>query len=1080
MDKKVYILYHPNDERYKAEFVKYLSPYSLQIWDDSKIKPGEPIEQRRKHEFIQARLIIVLLSADLIASKIFTKLEGVKESKYIIPIILRPCPWQATWIKKYKVLPDKRRSIVVNQIFDDKVCQEVVSSIYFVPALKHQPNQNQNALPIRDSKVWKLGLLLFILVTSIAYYFYIQKDSNQQIRYDYGCPFFNDSSYHILLLPFYDPYGDRKEVIENAIYDRITFLTQKESLDIFTRFYIKNQTKTFSKLDINRQLLEEIDNACNSDLNIWGNYEVPTNSDSSLINIKYYSRNQYDERLLFENEKANAHQTGVRKIKDVLILSEGEITATIEDIVFWAFGIMEFRMGNYLSAIKRFSKMKNISNSINKAKQFSAIAECYLFMSDFENALYYYNKSLNENPTYLPAINNKAKILIGLNQLDSAVSLLNNINVQLIFANDTSYLNIIVFNRNLLNEIYADSLSVKETIEFKKIEIFTEPTTLEVESVEEDSIYFDSSSFERLYELPNKLFVFKNKLSGEYIIYDNNSFLVKLDIDSLYQTSLGFYGIFKAGKFGLIDSVGNVVITPQYSNLRQITSSQFIVGSEDGDKLINISDNSITTLNRDSNRQKYPQFDQFDNFTNSLIKVRIGARYGCISKDSSIVIPIIYNKINFFATGLVIGTLNGYKSIIDDRGRIIIPPKYHDISRFKTNLFKVVLDNKCALVDSMDNIIFSFIYNDILPGNLTSYIVKDNSLFGVVNPEGKIEIPFEYQKIEKFGNKLYKARLRGRLGLIDLTNKIEVPFEYQEIEKFPNTLCKVRKDNKFGLIDQKNNIIIPIDYQNIFKFKKNIFKIKNNNQFGLIDSENNLIVPIEYQDILRFSHKFYKVKKKGLYGLIDSDNEIIIPIFYSNIFKFVYSDELFMIKKGGYRGVVDEMNTDILTPIYDDIRLNDYGVFEVTKNNKEGIIDKNGKIILDVRYNDININRSRFDGQKRYIVYEKNNCGVYSLMGKEIIRPLYEKITEIDDNLFLVVNDESKSGLIDKNNNIATSIDFDKIEINKNDTFWALKDDKIFFITRILDSPNASFQIKKYTWFNKSKMPKPPPNLKSN
>ncbi|MEL6865464.1 MAG: toll/interleukin-1 receptor domain-containing protein [Bacteroidota bacterium] len=113
---KIFLAYAREDEEMLQELKLHFFPLErssqLQVWYDGKIEPGAVWEQSIKDHLHQADLILLLISAASIASDYFYNIE-VKEAlerhnkglTRVIPLILKPCAWEATPIGQLQALP---------------------------------------------------------------------------------------------------------------------------------------------------------------------------------------------------------------------------------------------------------------------------------------------------------------------------------------------------------------------------------------------------------------------------------------------------------------------------------------------------------------------------------------------------------------------------------------------------------------------------------------------------------------------------------------------------------------------------------------------------------------------------------------------------------------------------------------------------------------------------------------------------------------------------------------------------------------------------------------------------------------
>ncbi len=112
----IFIAYSRKDRKYLDQLRTYLMPLewneTIKIWDDGEIIAGMDWEEAIKKNLETADIILLLVSANSIASKYFYKTEMAKAiqrhqdgTAVVIPVILRACPWTMTPLKDLQALP---------------------------------------------------------------------------------------------------------------------------------------------------------------------------------------------------------------------------------------------------------------------------------------------------------------------------------------------------------------------------------------------------------------------------------------------------------------------------------------------------------------------------------------------------------------------------------------------------------------------------------------------------------------------------------------------------------------------------------------------------------------------------------------------------------------------------------------------------------------------------------------------------------------------------------------------------------------------------------------------------------------
>lgn len=119
---EIFIAYSHQDLKFKNELKKFLRPLlntgQAVVWDDHDIEAGQDWEAEIKKRLYGAEILLLLVSPDSLASDYFygrevaVSLERHERGEaVVVPVILRPCHWNITSIKKIEVLPDKAKPV---------------------------------------------------------------------------------------------------------------------------------------------------------------------------------------------------------------------------------------------------------------------------------------------------------------------------------------------------------------------------------------------------------------------------------------------------------------------------------------------------------------------------------------------------------------------------------------------------------------------------------------------------------------------------------------------------------------------------------------------------------------------------------------------------------------------------------------------------------------------------------------------------------------------------------------------------------------------------------------------------------
>ncbi|MCP5051745.1 MAG: toll/interleukin-1 receptor domain-containing protein, partial [bacterium] len=115
--KTIFISYSHKDETWKDRLVTQLKVLEMEdyfvVWDDRKIKTGDDWLPEIEKALDEADIAVLMVTADFLTSKFIKEKEiptllerREKEGLRVIPVIVKPCPWNAVeWLSKIQATP---------------------------------------------------------------------------------------------------------------------------------------------------------------------------------------------------------------------------------------------------------------------------------------------------------------------------------------------------------------------------------------------------------------------------------------------------------------------------------------------------------------------------------------------------------------------------------------------------------------------------------------------------------------------------------------------------------------------------------------------------------------------------------------------------------------------------------------------------------------------------------------------------------------------------------------------------------------------------------------------------------------
>jgi formylglycine-generating enzyme len=165
---KTFVIYSHKDKEYLDRFLPHLKSLEhsnkISVWHDGDIELGAKWDEAIKKALYESDIVLVLVSADLIASRYVNQVELPmifdrmrSGSTRVIPIILRPCSWEyVSSIKQFQVLPKNGKPISEFE-YEDSAWGEVVESIgKMVDGMLREREINENeekALKVESANI---------------------------------------------------------------------------------------------------------------------------------------------------------------------------------------------------------------------------------------------------------------------------------------------------------------------------------------------------------------------------------------------------------------------------------------------------------------------------------------------------------------------------------------------------------------------------------------------------------------------------------------------------------------------------------------------------------------------------------------------------------------------------------------------------------------------------------------------------------------------------------------------------------------------------------------------------------------
>ncbi len=505
------------------------------------------------------------------------------------------------------------------------------------------------------------------------------------------------------------------------------------------------------------------------------------------------------------------------------------------------------------------------------------------------------------------------------------------------------------------------------------------------------------------------------------------------DFDEITAFDSLYHRVENNGKQGLLDHQGEIIVIPQYKEIKRTIDGKIEGLPYDSWHLLTNGNQLVIEL----------FYDSISRVSNSLLKATLKDNEYIIDLKDNPILPLAKRQYSEFKRGYSIASQGDYYGVIN-YDKTVIPFKYDSIIQYG-NYFaaemQIATNHEWSIFDGSGNKINKISYDQINGYTNGFFGVKKNGYWGYMNEYGHEVIKARYDSVFTFIYGLAKTKLRGKFGIIDQYGREVVPNNYDKIEIVNKNLFIVSSNFSYGIINRAKGMVYQ-SYYPLYKEKGFVVEKNNSDEYGLFDVKGQRILSTEYPYLLvgfydkihvfgdehhkgiltkdggilmgmdegleqvgLVSDKYIGIKLNKKYGFIDFDGKLRIANRYDSIGRF--GDErapINLLKKWGYIDVIERFKVQ---PKYDFAGVFDNGTAIVGNNEKFGIINREGDEVLKLIYD--HIRRNSFGN---YVTEINRKKGLLKRDGFEAIYPKYLSLTDLG-NGNVIVKSNNGFGMVD-------------------------------------------------------------------
>lgn len=404
-----------------------------------------------------------------------------------------------------------------------------------------------------------------------------------------------------------------------------------------------------------------------------------------------------------------------------------------------------------------------------------------------------------------------------------------------------------------------------------------------------------------------------------------------LMVDDAGEVNLGYIVIKKNKKYGIINTSGKYIKSPNYDLIKKINSKMYF--------LKNNNELSIYNIKLD----KELKIDYFSYIGNKLYKASLNNKYGIIDENLNIKIDMINDEI--YSNNKNILVLNEKEKYLLDKNfnKKILKNYYSNIQLGIGNYLYINSDNKYGIIDFDEIVKISPKYNELVNLNnkniLIGYIGKENYF---INLDKNIEKKINYENYSMESMNRAMVLKNGKIGYINELGEEVISTEYDGgfLYKEEKDFIQLKKEDSWYLLNLKTSKSKKIPFEDIGEYKDGLMVVKKEEKFGYIDKEGKIKIPLNYTIAEDFNNGLAIVSSDKGFGVINKKGKRIIPLLYDEI---LIKDSYIYIKKDRKYGLYSKKGEEILPIIYDKLGTVNEDFIFFKNRNEAGLIKLNGE-----------------------------------------------------------------------------------------------------------------------------------------
>ncbi len=234
--------------------------------------------------------------------------------------------------------------------------------------------------------------------------------------------------------------------------------------------------------------------------------------------------------------------------------------------------------------------------------------------------------------------------------------------------------------------------------------------------------------------------------------------LVEPQFESAGIFSEGMAAVKVGGKYGFINTTGEMIIEPRFDEAGNFSEGSAVVYTGGFPGHVNRKGLRVIVLREDESRY----------FGDGLAVIKIKDRYGYIKSSGGMALQPVYEDAFSFSEGLAPVKIDGRYGFINKTGKVIIKPVYEKAAIFSEGLAAVMINGKWGYINRRGRMVVKAVYSDAGEFMNGCAPVKSDAGFGYIDRKGRLIVKPQFEEALPFTEKIAAVKLDGRWGYIKL------------------------------------------------------------------------------------------------------------------------------------------------------------------------------------------------------------------------------------------------------------------------------------------------------------------------